>query len=131
MPKQLNLRPRSSCRLLPVRKTSEFYRARQPLLLRCLRAQLLNKRAAQRLPWLRPPGPDWPAVPNADPGSSVGITVADAAAVQVVDANEVNELDQAAIANTTAMPPWDPLRAPDFRCRIRGREHMVPCLHDA
>ena len=51
-------------------------------------------------------GPDWPAVPNADPGSSVGITVADAAAVQVVDANEVNELDQAAIANTTAMPPW-------------------------
>ncbi len=51
-------------------------------------------------------GPDWPAVPNADPGSSVDITVADAAAVQVVDANEVNELDQAAIANTTAMPPW-------------------------
>ncbi len=51
-------------------------------------------------------GPDWPAVPNADPGSAVDITVADAAAVQVVDANEVNELDQAAIANTTAMPPW-------------------------
>lgn len=51
-------------------------------------------------------GPDWPAVPNADPGSSVDITVADAAAVQVVDANEVNELDQAAIANATAMPPW-------------------------
>ena len=53
-------------------------------------------------------GPDWPAVPNAEPGGAVDITVADATAVQVVDANEINELDQAAIANTTAMSPWIP-----------------------
>ena len=57
-------------------------------------------------------GPVWPALPNADAGSAAEGTVSDAAqaggakAVQVVDANDVNELDQAAIAITPAESSW-------------------------
>ena len=57
-------------------------------------------------------GPVWPALPNADAGSATEGTVADAAqasranAVQVVNPNDVNELDQAAIALTPAETSW-------------------------
>ncbi len=57
-------------------------------------------------------GPVWPALPNADAGSATEGTVTDAAqasranAVQVVNPNDVNELDQAAIALTPAETSW-------------------------
>ena len=57
-------------------------------------------------------GPVWSVLPNADAGSAAGATVADAAqagganAVQVVDPNDVNKLDQAAIVLTQAESSW-------------------------
>ena len=57
-------------------------------------------------------GPVWSALPKADAGSAGEGTVSDAAqagganAVQLVDANDVNELDQAAIAITPAELSW-------------------------
>ena len=82
-------------------------------------------------------GPVWSVLPNADAGSAAEATVADAAqagganAVQVVDPNDVNELDQAAIVLTPGRVVLDHLCVVDLGRSIRGgTSHMVRCSHD-